>query len=86
MACVLCLLDHGAQIDSKGWGGNSALHTASELRNIEVKKTLIEGGLDVSVVLTKFETPLHLASGATGFDSLDCVQLLLEYGAHLSAK
>ena len=86
MASVLCLLDHGAQIDSKGWGGSSALHAASELGNMEVMKTLIDRGFDVSVVNDKLETPLHLASGSTGFNSFDCVRLLLENWAHLSAK
>ena len=86
LASVICLLDHGARIDSKGWVGSSALHAASEMGKMDVMKTLIERGLDVSVVNDKLETPLHLASGATGFNSLDCVQLLLQYGAHLSTK
>ena len=83
---VLCLLGHGAQVDSSGWRGSSALHAASENGHVDVMKILIDRGVDVTIVNKLRETPLHLASGSDNINSLESVELLLENGAHMSAK
>jgi hypothetical protein len=63
---VLCLQDHGPHIDSKGWVASSALFAASEMGNIDVMKTRIERGLDVSVVNEVRNTTSTLHLGQQG--------------------
>ena len=81
-----CLLDHGTEMMSKGWAGNYALHFAAENPNIEVLKELLNRGFDVSVTNNNLETALHVAAGASGFDSVGHIQLLLELGARLNSR
>ena len=81
-----CLLDNGTEIMRKGWARNYALHVAAENPNIDVIKELLKRGFDISVKNDNLETALHVAAGATGFDSVEHIQLLLEYGAKLDSR
>jgi len=78
--CVRVLLDHGADVDSWGWG-TVALHWPCMNGNLATAKLLIERGADVNAVADDWAagaTPLHFAA-AGGFDAI--VRALLEGGA-----
>ena len=81
---ILFLIDSGAKVFSRGYCGNSSLHSAAEAGHLNVLKELVEQyGFNVNMPNDKEETALHLAAGnAEGFK---CVKFLLEEGADVKA-
>ena len=76
---VMCLVNHGAQVDAKDNYGSTPLHTATELKKRNIAQYLIENGAQIDAKeAIRRQTPLHLAAGA-GY--LDLVTLLVEKGA-----
>lgn len=51
------LIEHGADVDRKGFDGRTPLHAC---RNPEVAKVLLQHGADVNALDNKKNTPLHL--------------------------
>jgi len=80
---VLFLLEHGAQVTSKGINGMAPLHHAGAWGNVVMAESLLAHGAEVSVRDVDDATPLHHAA----LDGRAAVtQLLLANGADMSAK
>jgi ankyrin repeat protein len=76
------LLEHGADINVQGGGGETPLYWASMNGVLGVVRVLLEHGADVEVKDNNGETALQLASAAWRWRSHDkIVKLLREYGA-----
>jgi len=62
LACVLSLLQYGAQPDGRQAGGWTALHSAAKHGNHEMAKALLASGADPQGTSDDGQTPLDLAS------------------------
>lgn len=63
------------QVDEEN--GNSLLHVAAKLGNVEMMQLLLDHGADPNAVSKKGYTPLHVAAWS---GHVDCVELLLAQG------
>ena len=78
------LIFSGANPFSKGYAGNSVLHSAADGGHKNILKVLLDKhGLNVNAVNDKEETALHLAAGNP--QGLKCVEYLLTEGANINA-
>ena len=59
---IKLLISHGADINNRAWWGDTVLHTAVILRNVEVIKLFIEAGADISAVNNEGKTPRDLTT------------------------
>ena len=76
---VMCLVNHGAQVEAKDNVGWTPLHHAADFGFHNIAQYLIENGAQIDAKETnRRQTPLHLAAGA---GDLDLVTLLVEKGA-----
>ncbi|XP_075439054.1 ankyrin repeat and SOCS box protein 16-like [Ascaphus truei] len=75
--CVRLLLTRGADIGGTA-GGRGALHDACEGHHADTALLLLSHGADPNLQSEDGRTPLHLC---TTPETLECAQLLLEYGA-----
>lgn len=73
-ACVNCLLDAGADIESETGNSDTPLMTHWH-HDVSALAALISGGADVNAVNVNGATALH------GYADIECVKLLLEAGA-----
>src|SRR4051812_13443278 len=88
---MMLLLDLGADIEAKGYDGNTALHLAVESRHEAMMRLLLDHKVDVEAktgegVHDEFateRTALHLAAKN---GSEVAMRLLLENGADVEAK
>lgn len=72
------LIDHGANIDSKGEFG-TALSSAARNGHVDLAKSLLEAGATKEISGFYLNNPLH---GATKNGRTEIVSLLLEHGAN----
>lgn len=88
------LIQAGASLHAKDFAGREPIHWAAQFARPDVIQVLLDHGCDVNVPDTNRHTPLHWATGATGFigicdmtdpRALDCVRLLVERGADVNA-
>jgi ankyrin repeat protein len=77
------LIANGADVNSKGFGGMSALGAAASVDNIEAIKLLIEKGADVNAKDNNGQTALFYA---TTFDNAEAIKLLIANGADVNQK
>jgi ankyrin repeat protein len=89
IACVICLLQHGAKITHKvSFEGNiievSAMHAASMGGKSGIIKILAEYGARVDLPGESHMTPLHYVTLHS--DSTECVELLITMGASVDAR
>ena len=78
------LLESGADLRSRGWLGNTALHCAAESAQTEIMKELLSRGMELDLVNSKGEHPIHLAAGVAGkTNSIDHIEFLLQKGANI---
>mmetsp|Transcript_11128 Transcript_11128/g.35477 ORF Transcript_11128/g.35477 Transcript_11128/m.35477 type:complete len:183 (+) Transcript_11128:856-1404(+) len=76
-------LEEGANVETIGEGGNTALHWAARDGRPECVKLLLEAKASPGTRNALGVTPL-MASSANGWD--DCVELLLGFGADMAAQ
>ncbi len=62
---IKLLLSYGANPNAKAWWGETALHTAAWLGNLDAIKLLIEYGADLSIVNKEGKTPAEIAQDKT---------------------
>ncbi len=78
---VKWLLDHGANVNARGYHGSTALHTVTgDLRLIRI---LIEHGADINREDRYGNTPLHIAMA---HNKLESINRLLDSGADVNHK
>jgi ankyrin repeat protein len=77
------LIDSGADVNMKGWEGDTPLYWAIRDRSVEQAKFLIEKGADVNARDRDGSTPL-IEAAVRG--TLDLVTLLTERGADVNAR
>jgi uncharacterized protein len=75
---VKILLDKGAEINAKGYGGETALMYAAEKGHIDIVKALLAKGAEINSKTDEGDTALTLASKN---NHPDIVKLLKEAGA-----
>jgi ankyrin repeat protein len=80
------LLDHGAELNSRQFQGNTALHLAARYGYFEAAQTLLEHGADINALNNDGEVPLLIASSEVHGDVLDMLQLLIAYGSDVNAR
>ena len=81
---VICLAEHGAELNSKGKNRHSPLYWAARKGDLKLCTYLIEKGADVNKRIEKFQqTPLH---EATWKGHLHIVEHLVEKGADIAMK
>jgi Ankyrin repeats (3 copies)/Ankyrin repeat len=80
---VRLLLEYGAIKDTKNEKGNTPLHEATMVGNINAIKLLLEDGIDVDATNNDGRTALHLAAI---YEYDDIIQLLLDYGADKDSR
>ena len=82
---VVSLVESGADVNERAWGGDSPIHRAVNKRSSECKadviKALIEHGANVNAKGFNEYTPLMIA---TINDNINVVQILLEAGANVN--
>ena len=84
---VTVLLEYGADVNSTGREGLTALHYAVRGGDLEVIRYLLEHGADVAARDPHGLTPLlHLARTRAALDHLAVLELLAAYGADLDAR
>ena len=83
MSKVQDLLERGADVNAKTNSGQTPLHWASSMNELEIAKLLIDRGADVKAKDNWGDTPLHRASR---YNRIEIVGLLLEKGADMGAK
>ena len=77
------LLSHGANIESKIFGGFTPLHVASYQNHLPVVEYLISHGANIESKTKEGYTPLHIAS----FNNhLPIVEYLISHGANIECK
>ena len=77
------LIDHGAKINGRGYGGATALCRAAQFGHRDAVKVLIAKGADVNLADDEGNTPLH---GAARNGYVEIVRLLLDAGADPNLK
>jgi ankyrin repeat protein len=90
------LIAHGAKVDAKLWGGQTALMPEAMAGYTEAVRLLLEAGADVNAKDDRGQTTLHRMldvrrnSGTSGYrqskDTKDTVELLLAKGADVNLK
>jgi ankyrin repeat protein len=83
MSKVQDLLERGADVNAKTNSGQTPLHWASSMNELEIAKLLIDRGADVKAKDDWGKTPLHRASWN---NHIEIAELLLNRGANLEAK
>ena len=78
---VSFLLDHGAKIEEKNFGGCTPLYIAAECGSLECLKLLISHQASVNAAQDEGAIPLQVAAEAGNFD---CVKLLVESKARVN--
>ncbi len=79
----LLLFRYAADANVTDFNGNTPLHLAASLKNVDVVKALINGGAKVKVQNSKGSTPLHNAAKS---GSPEIVAALLDAGADASVE
>jgi len=82
-AVVKLLLEKGAELEAKDWGGRTPLSHAAEKRHEAVVKLLLEKGAELEAKDNNGRTPL-LYAAENGNEAV--MKLLLEKGPELEAK
>jgi len=77
------LIEHGADVDSRDWHGETPLITASGHGRFEVARLLIDHGANVKAQTRHCCTALHHAASYADFEM---ARLLLEHGATVGAR
>lgn len=75
---VAALIDRGIDLTARNEDGDTALHVATRLCNVQIATALLDAGSDPTAVGSGGATPLHWAAQG---GQLDIAQLLLEHGA-----
>ncbi|WP_441897248.1 ankyrin repeat domain-containing protein [Microbacterium sp.] len=75
-------LDDGADLETRGEGGMTALITATKANHIEAAQTLLDAGADVNAQ-DDIQDSAFLYAGARGHDEI--LRLTLEHGADLAS-
>lgn len=75
---ALHLIQAGANVNAVDEGGNTPLHYAVEIKNIEIVKAMIKAGADVEIENGEQNTALMIAVAG---DDLQMIQLLISSGA-----
>jgi len=84
---VELLKSHGADTTARGYLGNTCLHIAAEMDNVDSIRYFLGEGIPSNVVNHLTETPLHLRGGNyPKGKSLEGAELLLDSGALLNAR
>lgn len=82
---VVSLVESGADVNERAWGGDTPIHRAVNKRNsgckAEVIKELIKYGANVNAKGFNEYTPLMIA---TINDNINAVQILLDAGANVN--
>lgn len=85
---VKVLLEAGAIVDAPDEDGDTALYFAVRFGQIESTRLLLRAGANPNMRAEPALTPLHLASGAMGWQtcSLEIARLLIDAGARVDAR
>ena len=73
----------GAYINAKGEYGNTPLHNAILMKDVEEVKLLISQGADIHAKNEFGESPLHIA---VGWNRIEIMNFLISQGANVNAK
>lgn len=77
------LLESGAVVNARGWGGETPLHNAIERWNLDTVQHLIKNGADVDMRTNAGETCLHFAARCW---QGSVVEFLIQAGASVNVK
>lgn len=80
---VRVLLEHGAEVDARNFGGFTPLHWAAAEGHLDCVQLLLEHGADIEAVTKDGWPPLHMAAR---WDRVELVKFLLEEGADPNAR
>lgn len=83
LTSIESLINDGVDVNSKDESGDSALHKAVELGNLELAKLLVDKGANVNITDQDNATPLHWCAT---FHRPEIAKLLLENGANVNAE
>jgi ankyrin repeat protein len=78
---VKLLVAHGADVNAKNQGDQTALHVAASRSNLEIVRLLIDSKADIAAKTSSGSTPLHSAAAGNEPES---IKLLLARGAELN--
>lgn len=71
-----CLLDRGADIDARMYGGQTPLHVATQLGRISSMSYLIDNGAAINATDERGRTPLHLAVASKNIETTSLLMAL----------
>jgi ankyrin repeat protein len=77
------LIERGADVTAQNRDGQTPLHLASRMGQVDVVRMLIERGADPDSPEQDGETPLHLAFQS---GQVDVARMLIERGADLATQ
>ena len=80
---VRTLIEEGADLEKRDFGGNTAIYHAARKGHADVVRLLAEAGADIDVDNRFGSTPLHVASRA---GHVEVIRVLAEFGADLDAR
>jgi ankyrin repeat protein len=82
-AVEFLIIDRGADVTVENNDGETALHLASQMGQVDAARMLIECGADVTAQYNDGQTSLHLASQR---GQVDAARMLIERGADVTAQ
>jgi cytohesin len=83
---VRMLLQRGANINSRGWNGNTVIHECAIYNRYEMAEFLLTRGAEANAKDAKGDTPIDLAVVAGREDRAKLIELLQRYGAQIKGE
>ncbi len=79
-AIATLLIDKGADVNAQGYNGDTPLHLAIEMANVEITKILLLKNANVNAKDREGDAPIHVVLNYTNENSYELVKLLVTLG------
>jgi ankyrin repeat protein len=79
-AIAKLLIDKGADVNAQGYNGDTPLHLAIEMANVEITKILLLKNANVNAKDREGDAPIHVVLNYTNENSYELVKLLVTLG------